>query len=620
MAEDKATGSSDMAPESEAEPSYVIKKPAMWPFFAVLLLIVSGIVAVVVWYRRKPEPLRVLIAIDLDGMAWDGSRPASKLTDEVSQLLTNVGFEAVKSGDPEVDKILSKAKTPEEAARKLKAAFIIGGRLEPKIIEQGVASGYVETRVDAAITIRQIEDPEGKVDTGHVSSWSGAQTKEQALDLLAGSLSDMVFDEAAPRMMAHASMQSLLEGDDIQALSQIQKAKNFVALRKKRLDAVAKAYAEVDKQHAEGAQKIRKITYHGSFNENDALAATGPEGFLVQTVDLSPFVSPSSADLGSITRLERLEWRPFAGGTAKVVWSGYHLYGYPSAAPGGSPVVFVEDIFGWAKTLTVLDASGEAKRVRVDPSVRFVDPKIAPGGKAAALYAKPCRACASTFIIVSLSDGKALYDRKSATDEPNAPGYEVYGGYTWLDENRAVLLVKPRVEEALAVDDASALDPAKTKDAKDKPKVTLDVVIVDVSSTPPKVQTVAALDAQSSYTSPIASPDKKRIALTHGSDAGDDIAFVDLGTGKLTDTHAASSGRYPQFSPDGSKLVFSDGGDIKLLSIADLKTVELTQNEFEERYPIFSFDGKTVYFESLAQDPNFRRRQVSVVASVEVGP
>ncbi len=607
----------DGAPES-AE-TYRVKRRPMWPFFAVLLLIAGGIASVVVWRIRKPEPLRVLVAIDLEGMAWDGSRPASKLTDEVSQLLANVGFEPVKSGDPKVDKILAKAKTPEDAARELKAAFVIGGRLEPKLIEQGVAGGFVEARVDAAITVRQIEDAAGKVDEGHVSTWSGAHSKEQALDLLAGALSDLVFDEAAPRMMAHPSIQSLLEGDDIQALSQIQKAKNFVALRKKRLDAVQKAYADLDKERANGPQKIRKITYHGHFDEADALAGTGPEGFLVQTVDVAPFVSPSSSDLGSFARLERLEWRPPGEGAAKVVWTGYHLYGYPSAAPGGSPVVFVEDIFGWAKTLTVLDAKGEAKRVRVDPSARFVDPKIAPGGKAAALYVKPCRSCGSTFVIASLENDKTLYDRKAASEDPSAESAEIYGGYTWLDDHRAVLLVKPRVDPSLVADPST--DPVSDgRKPKDKPAVTLDVLVVDVSSDPPRVTKVASLDGDASYSAPTASPDGKSLALAHGTDAGDDVAILDLASGRLADTHAASAARNPEFSPDGTKIVFSEGGDIKLLSVADGKTVELTENEYEERYPMFSADGKTVYFESLGQDPNFRRRQVAVVASVEVAP
>lgn len=602
------------APESEGADSLVVKRKPMWPFFAVLALIVAGIAGFVVWRLRKPEPLRVLVAIDLEGMAWDGSRPASKLTDEVSQLLANVGFEPVKSGDPKVDKILAKAKSPEDAARQLKAAFVIGGRLEPKLIEQGVAGGYVEARVDAAITVRQIEDGAGKVDEGHVSSWSGAPTKEQALDLLAGSLSDLVFDEAAPKMMAHPSIQSLLEGDDIQALSQIQKAKNFVALRKKRLEAVAKAYAELDKERADGPQKLRKIKYHGSFSEADSLAATGPSGFLVQTADVAPFVSPSSADLGMLTRLERLEWRGPDGSPAKVVWTGYHLYGYPSAARGGAPIVFVEDIFGWAKTLTVVDEKGEAKRLRVDPSTRFIDPKIAPGGKAAALYAKPCRSCGSTFLIASLVDGKTLYDRKAATDEPNAPGNEIYGGYTWLDETRAVLFVKPRL------DDPPPDPEPSDKKTDDKPKLTLDVLIIDVSSDPPKVTKAASLDASSSYTGPAASPDKKHVALSHGSDAGDDIAILDLDDGKLVDMHAGGACRNPEFSPDGQDLVFSDGGDVKLLHVADKKTVELTENAFEERYPMFSADGKTVFFESIGQDPNFRRRQVTAIGSVEVAP
>jgi hypothetical protein len=596
---------SDAVPESE--PLRVKRKP-MWPFFAVLALIAAAIGGVVVWRMRKPEPLRVLVAIDLGGMAWDGSRPAAKLTDEVSQLLSNVGFEPVKSGDPKVDKILEKAKTPEDAARELKAAFVIGGKLEPQIIEQGVAGGYVEARVDAVVTVRQIEDAAGQVAEGRVSTWSGAPGKDEAMALLAGALSDLVFDEAAPRMMAHPSIQSLLEGDDIKALSQIEKAKGFVALRKKRLEAVAKAYEAVDKEHESGPQKIRKITYHGHFDEADSLAGTGPQGFLVQTADVSPFVSPGSADLGKLTRLERLEWRASGDGPAKVVWTGYHLYGYPSAAPGGTPVVFVEDIFGWAKTLTVLGADGQPKRLRVDPKVRFVDPKIAPGGKAAALYAKPCRSCGSSFLVASLTDERTLYDRKASTDDPSVESNEIYGGYAWLDATHAALLVKPRV------------DAAPPRDPADVQKITLDVLVIDVGSDPPKVTKAASLDGSASWSSPAASPDGKTLAVVHGTDAGDDIALVDLATGNVVDTHAGAAARNPDFSPDGHDIVFSEGGDIKLLHVADQKTVELTENPFEERYPLFSADGKLVYFESLAQDPNFRRRQVSVIASVEVAP
>jgi len=42
----------------------------------------------------------------------------------------------------------------------------------------------------------------------------------------------------------------------------------------------------------------------------------------------------------------------------------------------------------------------------------------------------------------------------------------------------------------------------------------------------------------------------------------------------------------------------------------------LTNTPAIERYPLFSADGSRVLFESRAEDPNFPRRTLSVVASV----
>lgn len=599
-------------PDGPESVEYKLKKRPMWPFLAVVLLLAGGITAAVLHFVNKPEPLRVLVVIDLEGTPWEGSVPAAKLTDAVSQHLENVGFDPVKTGDPEIEKIVTKAKTPLDAAKKLKAAFVVEAHLSPKIVEEKVGNGYFEVRVDAPITVRHIDDPDDKVAEGHVSSWSGAETKDKALELIAGSLADMVFDEAAPRLMAHPNTKAVLDGDDIHALERIQKAKGFVSLRQKRLDGAAKAYAELDAQRAATPQKIRKITYHGTAAESDLLAGAGPDGFLVQTVDVTPFVSPKSVDLDSITRLERLEWRSFDGKTPpKVVWSGYHLYGYPTSA--GNSVVFVEDIFGWAKTVTVVAPDGKANRVRVDPNVRFVDPKISPDGKAAALYAKPCRNCASSFMIVSLVDGTILYDRKSATDEPGIPSTEIYGGYTWIDDSKAVLLVKPRV-------DPGALVITADEKEKGKPSYTLDVLTIDVGGGSAKVERVAGFDANEVFQWPTPSPDKKTIAIAHGTTSGSDIALVDLTNGKLLDLHAGGGCQDPVFSPDGASIAYDEGGNIHLVHVADSKTEDLTENDIEERYPLFSPDNKHVYFESVGQDPNFRRRRVAVIASVEVNP
>jgi Tol biopolymer transport system component len=94
------------------------------------------------------------------------------------------------------------------------------------------------------------------------------------------------------------------------------------------------------------------------------------------------------------------------------------------------------------------------------------------------------------------------------------------------------------------------------------------------------------------------------------------ITFFDLAakTQEKTDAPAAS----PAISPDGKRVAFDLNGDIGVYDRASKAKKMLTDNEHVEVYPAFSADGKTVYFESRAQDPNYERREVSVVASVSV--
>jgi hypothetical protein len=346
-------------PEPPPESEYVIKRRPMWPFLVGLLLVAAGILGAVAYFMTQPEPLRVLVAIDYDGEPWEGSKASAHFSDAICDKLKKVGFEPVKVGDPAVDKVLEKAKSPEEAAWKLKAAFVITGKLTPTVVEEKLPPGaseekYFEARVDADLEVRQITDPKGKVSTAHVSNWSGAQTKDDAIRIVGEGLSDMVFDEVASRMMEHPTIKDLLAGTDIKALAQIQDAKKFVERRKNMLGDVAKRYEELEKTYTGTPQAPRPIKYLSRFDADDHLAGVGPDGVLVQTADVSPLVSPDSAELGEIIRLETLEWRSAGDAAPRVVWKGYHLYSYPSCASSGSPVVFVEDLFGRAKTITVV--------------------------------------------------------------------------------------------------------------------------------------------------------------------------------------------------------------------------------------------------------------------------
>jgi len=124
-------------PESQS-PELLLPKRRVWPVLAVLAAIVLGVGVMIYRISREPLPLRVLIAVDLDGYWWEGSRPAAALADQLAERLADIGFEPVRGGDPEVTAILEKAKSPEEAARKLQAAFLITASLRPQIIEHAI--------------------------------------------------------------------------------------------------------------------------------------------------------------------------------------------------------------------------------------------------------------------------------------------------------------------------------------------------------------------------------------------------------------------------------------------------------------------------------------------------
>ena len=604
-----ASSETQDAPESE----YVVRRRPMWPFFAVLAAIIGSVAGLVYYISSRPDPFKVLIAIDVNGQWWEGSKPAALLADKIADGLQKVGFEPIKGGDPKVDKVLSKAKSPEEAAKKLGAGFVIYGSLSPKLTEHPVEGGFVEARTDTKLTVRYVTDSEGKAAEVPIVSWSGGETKAEALDLMAEHVADRIFDGVLPKLFEHEVIKSKIDRGDVAAVVRLDDAKKFLEIRGRRLDEVKKAYDKANQDHAE-ADGPTKITYHGGFHEQDYLGGVGELGPLLLTADLSPFIRPSNFDLAWVTQLETLAWRG-ADGKDKLIWSGYHIMGYPSAAHEGFPVVFVEDLFGRAKTITVAEADGSSRRVRIDAKARYVNPEVSPKGKAAAMYEKACRSCAGSFTVVSLSDGKALYFRAAGSDEQFGESAESYGGYTWLDDNQAAFLVEGKAKPV--VKDEKDKDKAPEDDgAIEEMLVVQELRVVDISKSPPLERLIAQLDIGQRCESPEASRDGKRVAMTCSTDKGWMLTFVDSLTGEKT--VGAERAASPSWSPDGKRVAFERSGNIFVFDVASQKAIELTKNDFVERLPRFSTDGKRVYFESQLKDPNNNRRIVSVPASVEV--
>ncbi|EYF00217.1 Hypothetical protein CAP_1059 [Chondromyces apiculatus DSM 436] len=593
--------------ETGVDSQHFVPKRRIWPALLVFGALLAGAAGYGVWLWRRPAPLRVLVAVDLDGTWWEGSEPAAVLADRVAEHLTKLGFEPVRGGDPEVAAVLEKASSPEDAARALRAAFLVTSVLTPQVIEHPVkgrpagatpeapgaqpqGKGYVELRAEGPIAVRHLDD-DGAPEQGTISSWSGAPEKPEAMRLLARSLATMAVDEVVPRLLEHPTVKSVLESSDIKRLAQLQPAKDYVKYRKQRLAQATEAYDAFGQQRRGQEQGAGKVTYHSAPGAADTLGTVGPAGALVKTADVTPFISPGSLDLNYNVRMETVVWRA-PDGTEKPLWTGYHVFSQPSAAPEGAPVLFVEDLFGWAKTLTVVGADGKARRLRVDPEHRFVGPEVAPGGKLAALYDRACRECAGDLLVVSLDDGSERYLLPLDGGE--------FHGFAWLGPSLLAHLYRP----------------APPPEGGDAPRQALS--IVDLGKTPPAIVRKIEVPRGETWANPSASADGRRLALVQFGEGLPRLATVEVETGKLTAHDPGGRADEPALSPDGTRIAFNREGDIALLTVATGETLALTSNRFPERSPRFSPDGKRVYFQSLGQDPNYPRRQVALIASVEV--
>jgi hypothetical protein len=596
-----AAPDSTETPDTTDTPDFVPPKRRLWPFAAVLAAAAG--VAGFFGYRamQEPAPLRVVVAVDLDGHFWEGSRPSAALVDELCQRLDAIGFEPVRAGDPAILKVLQDAESPEAAARKLRASFVVTAKLGPQIIEHPTPGGYYESRVDAAIEVHHVADD--VVDKGRLVGWAGAKEKTESLRLLGESLAVRAFDQVMPLLVKHPSIQAIFKGNDIKLADRVAKAKKYVEAKTARLEEAQKTYDDLAKRRREHDKGPAKVTYHAAMGAQDGLGGVGPSGFLVKTADVTPFVVPRTGNLSYFNDLETLEWRTLDG-KRTLLWSGYHLFSYPSVAPSGGPAVFVEDLFGWAKTITVVESDGKSRRVRIDPEHRFLDPEIAPGGKACALYDRSCQTCRGNLLVLSLDDGRPLFER------PHENG--TFSGFAWLGPQRIAFVQTPAPWHAEPpkneVSDSDLKEPEPPRDS---------LYIVDLAASPPSVEKVYTAAPDKSLGALKASRDGKLLAMEHYEEWVH-IGVYDVESKAFHSYDGGFEARTPSFSPDGKTLAFIRGGDIALFNLETKKHSRLTDNPWRERYPIFSDDGARVFFESRSDDPLFERRELSLVGSVAV--
>lgn len=263
-------------PYSEADDFAAVRR-RRWPLLALLVALAA---AGFFGYRAiaVPAPLRVLLAIDLDGLWWEGSVAAAELADALARRLEKLGFEPVRAGDPEVTATLESADTPEDAARDLDASFLVSATLIPDIRELPIEGRYFEVRVSGPVSVKHIDaGPAPNLPEARVESWSGARKRDRALTLVGRAVADDLFDEVLPRLVRHPALADLFDGKGSSTLSnQIAPARTYLVDRDRKLRAAETAYPALVKRRKAQERGPVPVTYHGDPSADDKLCGTGP--------------------------------------------------------------------------------------------------------------------------------------------------------------------------------------------------------------------------------------------------------------------------------------------------------------------------------------------------------
>lgn len=579
-----------------------LKTRRVWPYLLVLSLLLLGGAGLGYYLSTRPDPKLILVAVDIDGYWWEGSEASAIVTDRFAARLEELGFTPVRSGDPKVTDLLERAESPETAQGQLGAGFLVSGRLEPEFIEHPVEGGYFEVRTKGNVVVRHIgEDP---VQAGSVDGWSGAKNKKRAAALLGKNLADRVFDRAIAALMDHPVLKGILEGPDAIERGKLKRAKAYVDLRKTRLEAAGQAYRDMLKQRKAAEKGGHDLKYHGVFDAEDTLCGVTPRGFLSKQSRIRPFFSPRNNELNYYRELDHLRWVSFDGKPTDVV-RGYNLYSYPATSPEGEVVLYIEDIFGWAKTITLVRGDSKPKRVRVDPKHRFQAPRVAPKGKLAAMYDKPCRKCPPHLLVVELTAGKTVFSIDAKDGDVQ--------GYDWLSEHELLVAFKPFAPPPPPSEgDDSGLE---TVEPTEPPPGGL--FVVDLAAKKPELERVYEAGEGESFSWVRSSRDGKKVVLPREAPDTERLALFDREAHELESYQVGGGAYMPEIAPDGSAAVFEQDGEIVHFEFAPKRRTRLTNNAVRDRYPAFSPDGKRIYYESLGDDPNFSRsRNVSIIASI----
>lgn len=599
-----------MADEEEEDyvPAFEVPKRRVWPFLVGLLAVAAVVAFVMYRNATKPEPLRVLIAVDIDGYWWDGSKPAATLADELGDFLDDKGFEVVREGQPNVDEVLAKAKDPVAAARELKASYVILGTLDPKVEKLPIGDSFYEVWIETTLDVQHTGEDEPFFSTPiQTSNW--ARERRRALELLATLTSKVARAEVLPALMEHDGVKHILTGHDPVLIDQLKPARNFIKARKLQIDEKLTAYQQLADRR-QGEERGGSITFHSDMRAEDQLVGVTDRGVLRVSAPVELYYDPTRGEILRRERLETVEWVK-DGRVTDVIWRGYNVFTYPSLAPDGKTVVLVEDLHSYARGLVVI-RDGKMKRIRVEQTRAISEPRVSPDGKRIALVDRADRDADREIAVVSIDDASEVF--RLAPDD-----YHMLGGFKWLDEDNLVVVAQPPLPPE-PEPDPEGEDEEADDDAPEPPEPEpLGVYRVPLKG----AWELLIEEGFRRYIDPAVSPDGKWLAVSNYATS---VVLRNLETkhSRVVDVGGRASSL--SFSPDSKQLVFEIVGlektrssEIMTLDVATAKTKRRTHNAWPDRYPVFSHDGASVFFEARNEDPAFSRvRTVARIASVSV--
>jgi hypothetical protein len=584
----------DPAAPSSAQPPLPTRR--VWPYFVLLVLALCAGGFATWRFFSAPKPTRVLIAIDIEGQWWQGSKAAASFADKLSQKLEKLGFEPVRAGDPGVASTLEKAGSIDAAARKLGASFVLTGTVSVSTNELPVPQKLFEVGLEGNLEVRDV-DSSKPLATAPLQSFQTLRERDAAVAQAAGWLVDTVIDAGVPAIMQGERMKGVLSGGNAKLIDKLAPAKMYVLIRNQKKDEVESAYKKLEADRI-AEEKLGKLAFLSDERADDRLIATGDKGVLIATAVVDTVYHHEQIEVFRHLQLETLEWKNDAGARAALLWRGYNAFSYPTAAITTPTVGLIEDIYGDARSVTVI-VGGNLKRARIEPDLRLSEPHLSPDGSKIAVVERECSGCAPAVIVLDLQHPAAReVARLERTD------YERFGGFAWLDDQRLLVSMVPVESDRFHLDDG--------------PRAS--VWAIDVS-TRKGALLFAADDRATSFGKPRASRDGKTLAVVVRSQGADGLAIVDITSKAGRYLNVGGTPDAPAFSHDGKRVAFeylvkgTRYEEIGMLDVDSGKATRITRNDSPDRYPLFSQDGKRIYFEARNADPVFgRRRAVSRVA------